>query len=63
MQMRNGVKAPPTIIRDGAFPFRSWLLKPYGHPVLPEEERYYNFRLSRARMVSEIAFDIFKKQI
>ena len=47
---------PPLILGDGAFPMRTWITKPYGDAVLSERKRYYNYRLSRARMVSEGAF-------
>ena len=47
---------PPLIIGDSAFPFEPWLLKPYTNAVLTEKQRYFNYRLSRARMVTEGAF-------
>ena len=47
---------PPLILGDGAFPIRTWITKPYGDAVLSERKRYYNYRLSSARMVSEGAF-------
>ena len=31
-------------------------MKPYGEAVLSEQKRYFNYRLSRARMVTEGAF-------
>ena len=55
-QTLNGVEIPPIILGDGAFPLRTWLLKPYGNAVLTEDQRYFNFRLSRARLVTEGAF-------
>ena len=53
---------PPLILGDGAFPMRSWLMKPYGDAVLPEKKRYFNYRLSQARMVSEGAFGKLKSR-
>ena len=44
------------LIGDSAFPFRTWLLKPYTKSVLDEHQRYFNYRLSRARMVTECAY-------
>ena len=46
----------PLIIGDSAFPFKPWLLKPYTNAVLTEKQRYFNYRLSRARMVTEGAY-------
>ena len=43
----------PMIIGDSAFPFRPWLLKPYTNATLDPDQRYFNYRLSRARMVTE----------
>ena len=60
VQRIDRVEIPPVILADGAFPFRTWIMKPYGHPVLTEEERYFSYRLSRARIVSEIAFGMLK---
>ena len=47
---------PPLILGDGAFPMRTWIIKPYGDAILNEQKRYLNYRLSRARMVTEGAF-------
>ena len=46
----------PLIVADSAFPFTKWLMKPYTDAVLSERKRYFNYRLSRARMVTEGAF-------
>ena len=46
----------PMIIGDSAFPFHTWLMKPYTNAVLTPQQRYFNYRLSRARMVVEGAF-------
>ena len=56
------VDIPPMILGDGAFPMKPWLCKPHGDAVLSDEKRYYNYRLSRARMVSEGAFGKFKSR-
>ena len=50
------VTVPPLIIGDSAFPFQPWLLKPYTNAVLTAKQRYFNYRLSRARMITEGAY-------
>ena len=52
----DGVEIYPTLVGDSAFPFLPWLMKPYGSTTLTEQQRYFNYRLSRARMVVEGAF-------
>ena len=44
---------PPLVVGDSAFPFTSWLMKPFTNAILTEKQRYFNYRLSRARMVTE----------
>jgi len=41
------------VLGDSAFPFRIWLIKPYGNERLTPEQGYFNYQLSRARMVTE----------
>ena len=55
-QTINEIEIPPMILGDGAFPLRTWISKPYGDAVLPPKKRYFNYRHSRARMVTEGAF-------
>jgi len=46
-------------VADDAFPLRYYLLKPYSkRGPLTKEEKVFNYRLSRARRVSENAFGI-----
>ena len=45
----NGVMITLLILGDSALPFRSWLMKPYTNAVLSPQERYFNYRLSRAQ--------------
>ena len=52
----HGTSIPPLIIGDSAFPFEEWLMKPYTNSVLLPRQRYFNYRLSRARMVIEGAY-------
>ena len=47
------VEIPPLILGDGAFPLPTFLMKPHGDAVLPDNKRYFNFRHSRARLVTE----------
>ena len=51
-----GIEVSPLIVCDSVFPFRSWLMKPYTNAVLTPEQRYYNYLLSRVRMVTEGAY-------
>ena len=52
-QKIQGTDIYPMMLGDSAFPFRIWLMKPYSNAVLSAEQHYFNYRLSRARMVSE----------
>ena len=56
------VEIPPLILGDGAFPLRTFLMKPHGDAVLPDNKRYFNFRHSRARLVTEGAFGRLKSR-
>ena len=46
------VNVPPLIIADSAFRLRTWFMKPYTNALLSPQQRYFNYRLSRGRMVS-----------
>ena len=52
----DGVQISPILLGDSAFTHHTWLQKPYSHAVLSEEQSYFNYRLSRARMVVESAY-------
>lgn len=47
---------PPLVVGDLAFPFTPWLMKPYANAVLSPKQRYFNYRSSRSRMVTEGAY-------
>ena len=55
-QDQNGISIPPVILGDSAFPLETLLMKLYTNAVLIKEQKYFNYRLSRARMVVEGAF-------
>ena len=46
------------VVADEAFPMKPYLLRPYSGKGLPEDERIFNYRLSRARRIVENAFGI-----
>ena len=50
------VKSPYIIVGDGAFPLTEHLQRPYCQRNMEEREMVFNYRLSRARRVSENAF-------
>ena len=54
------VNAPPLVIGDSAFPLTTWLTKPYTCKTLTPPQRYFNYRLSRARMVEECTFGVYE---
>ena len=51
-----GIQGPPLILGDSAFPHYTWLQKPFTCANPTDKQSYFNFRLSRARMVTECAF-------
>ena len=48
---------PIVLLGDAAYPLKPWLIKPYSvHGLLTREHQYFNYCLSRARMVIENSF-------
>ena len=47
---------PPLLQGDGAFPLHTWLVKAYSHATLSAVQKYVNYRLSNAHMVTQNAF-------
>ena len=46
----------PCVLGASTFPFLPWLMKLYSNAVITKEQRYFNYRLSRARLAAEGAF-------
>ena len=58
----DGINVPPLILDDSAFPLQTWLMKPYTNAVLSPQQRYLNYRLSRAWMVTKGAYGQLKER-
>ena len=45
------------LVGDSAYPLRPWLMKPFPHSgALSAQQKLYNYRMCRGRVVIEIAF-------
>ena len=51
-----GVEVPLFLVGDPAYPLLSWLMKAFPTAGSTAEQRYFNYRQSRARMPVECAF-------
>ena len=56
VQQVEDIEVSPLILGDGAFPLWKFILKPHGDAILPDDKRYFNYRTSRARLVTEESF-------
>ena len=64
-QLPNDAKethVPHVLLRDEAFPLRCDMMQPFARNTLTNERCIFNYRLSRARKVVEIAFGILANQ-
>ena len=64
-QLPNDIKethVPHVLLGDEAFPLRCDLMRPFARNALTNERCIFNYRLSRARKVVEIAFGILANQ-
>ncbi|KYO41318.1 putative nuclease HARBI1 [Alligator mississippiensis] len=57
-----GVGIPPVILKDAAYPLKSWLMKPYGGNVTDPQKLVFNYCLSSCRMAIGCAFGQLKGQ-
>ena len=57
----DGYKIRPLLIRDGAYPANTWLVKPFPNNLnLPQEQKKFNRFLSSATVAVERTFGILK---
>ena len=52
------IRVPHVLLGDEAFPLRCDMMQPFAKNTLTNERCIFNYRLSRARKVVEIAFGI-----
>ena len=55
VQTIGGCQVPVCIVGDSAYPLLSWVMKPFDDTAT-SEQKYFDYRLSSARMVVENAF-------
>ena len=53
----SGKQVPVCLVGDSAYPISTWLMKPFSdNSTLSPQQKHFNYRLSRARAVVEMAF-------
>ena len=52
----NNMNIPPIVLEDGTFPLKTWMMKAHEDAVPTPRKRYFNYRASRGRLVTEGAF-------
>ena len=53
----SGKQIPVCLVGDSAYPISTWLMKPFAdNSTLSPQQKHFNYRLSKARAVVEIAF-------
>ena len=63
VQQVENVAIPPLILGDEAFPLRTFMIKPQEDPILADDKWYFNYRHSRAGLVTEGAFGRLKSRL
>ncbi|XP_054830360.1 uncharacterized protein LOC129326222 [Eublepharis macularius] len=58
----DGIRIPPVILADGAYPMRRWLMKPYGRTTTTPAQRNFDRQLARCRNVVERSFGRLKSR-
>ena len=62
VQQVEDVEIPSLILGDRAFPLRTFMMKPHGDAILPDDKRYFSYRHSQARLVTEEALGRLKSR-
>ena len=58
----HGVTVSPLVAGNSTFPFRTWLMEPFTNAIPTPKQRYFNYQLSRGRMVTEGAYGQLKSR-
>ena len=53
---------PYFFVGDDAFPLRTWMMKPFSHRNMKNDERIFNYRLSQVHRIMENGFGILAKR-
>ena len=55
LKNEGGIEIYPLLLCDSAFPFRPWMMEQFTNSLLTPQQKNFNYRLSRARMITERA--------